>query len=200
MRLFGPLYEHALAWSSHRRAWWFLGGLSFLEAFIFPLPPEVMLAPMTLVKPRRWWQLASFSLLFSLAGSLIGYTLGHFAWETLRPLLSVHMQTVIDTWVGTLREDMNSHWLAMLGALTVAALQPVIPMKFVTWAAGIVGVPVLPFLACMAVGRGKRVYLLCGAIRLGGERAEQALHRYIEWIGWIILAVIAALFAWWALR
>ena len=200
MRIFAPLYERALAWSRHRLAWWYLGGLSFIEAFIFPVPPEVMLAPMTLVQPKRWWKLASFSLGFSLLGSLVGYALGHFAWESLRPLLSDHMREVIDTWTTTLRNDMNAHWLTMLGALTLAALQPVIPMKFVTWAAGIVGVPIVPFLACMTVGRGKRVYLLCGAVRLGGERAEALLRRYIEWIGWVVLLLAGLALAWWWLR
>ena len=51
-----------------------------------------------------------------------------------------------------------------------AALQPVIPMKVVTWAAGIVGIPIGPYLACMAVGRGKRLYLLAAAIRWGSIR------------------------------
>jgi uncharacterized membrane protein YdjX (TVP38/TMEM64 family) len=79
----------------------------------------------------------------------------------------------------------------------LAALQPVIPMKFVTWAAGIVGVPILPFLACMAVGRGKRVWLLALLIRLFGERAERTLHRNIEWIGRGALVLLAVLLAWW---
>ncbi len=85
----------------------------------------------------------------------------------------------------------------MLVALTLAALQPVVPMKFVTWAAGIVGVPLLPFLACVLVGRGKRVWLLALLIRLFGERAEQIMHRHIEWIGWAALVILALLAGWW---
>lgn len=197
MRLFAPLYERALAWSRHPRATAWLGALSFFEAFIFPVPPETMLAPMTLARPHRWWQLASLSLAFSLLGSLIGYALGHYVYEAVQPLLGAHMREVIDVWVATLRNEMQAHWLTLLGALLLAALQPVIPMKFVTWAAGIVGIPLLPFLACMALGRGKRVYLIAGVIRLGGERAEAALHRYIEWIGWFVLALIGLLLAWW---
>lgn len=200
MRLFRPLYETALAWSAHPRARAYLAGLSFVEAFIFPIPPEVMLAPMTLARPKAWARLASLSLVFSLLGSLVGYALGHYVYQALQPLLSVHMQAVIGEWVGTLRQDMQAHWLAMLGALLLAALQPVIPMKFVTWAAGIVGVPILPFLACMALGRGKRVYLLTGAIRIGGRRAEVAIHKYIEWIGWALVLIVLALLAWWWLR
>jgi hypothetical protein len=42
----------------------------------------------------------------------------------------------------------------------------------------------------MAVGRGKRVYILAGLIRLGGERVEQALHRWIEWVAWGVLALL----------
>lgn len=197
MKLFTPLYERALRWARHRHARWYLAVLSFFEAFIFPIPPEVMLAPMTLARPLHWLRLASWSLAFSLLGSLVGYALGHWAYQGLQPLLSPHMQEVITTWVDALRADMDAHWFAMLGALMLAALQPVIPMKFVTWAAGIVGVPILPFLACMAVGRGKRVYLLGGAIRIGGARAEAVLHKYIEWIGWIVLAILALLLLYW---
>ena len=197
MRLFEPLYARALVWARAPRALHYLCALSFFEAFIFPIMPEVMLAPMMLAKRLKAFFYANMSLLFSLLGSVVGYALGHWAYESVKPLLSMHMQEVITAWVNNLRVDMNEHWLTMLGALMLAALQPVIPMKFVTWAAGIVGVPVLPFLACMAVGRGKRVWLLALLIRLFGERAERTLHRNIEWIGRGALVLLAVLLAWW---
>ena len=197
MRLFGNLNARALTWARDPRAVYYLSGLSFVEAFIFPIMPEVMLAPMMLGKRLKAFFYANMSLLFSLLGSVVGYALGHWAYESVKPLLSVHMQEVITTWVNNLRVDMNQHWLTMLGALMLAALQPVIPMKFVTWAAGIVGVPILPFLACMAVGRGKRVWLLALLIRLFGERAERMLHKNIEWIGRGSLVLLAVLLAWW---
>ncbi|BBD80619.1 YqaA family protein [Aerosticca soli] len=197
MRLFGSLYARALAWARHPRAIYYLCGLSFFEAFIFPVMPEVMLMPMMLGRRQQSFRYANLSLAFSLLGSLVGYLLGHFAYEAVRPLFSPHMQATVATWVDHLRTDMRQHWPAMLGALMLAALQPVIPMKFVTWAAGIVGVPVLPFLACMAVGRGKRVWLLALLIRVYGEQAERVLHRHIEWIGWFALTALAALAAWW---
>ncbi len=195
MKLFGPLYARAIKWSAHPRAEALLTGLSFIEAFIFPIAPEVMLAPMCLSQPRRGLRFATLSLAGSLAGSLVGYALGHYAYDLLQPMLSVHMQDTIGTWVETLRTDMQQHWLLMLGTLLIAALQPVIPMKLVTWAAGIVGVPILPFMACMAVGRGKRVYLIALAIRLGGARAEAALRRYIEPIGWAAMVLLVAVIA-----
>lgn len=197
MRLFEPLYARALVWARAPRAVRYLCALSFFEAFIFPIMPEVMLAPMMLGKRHKAFFYANMSLLFSLLGSVVGYALGHWAYESVKPLLSMHMQEVITTWVTNLRVDMNQHWLTMLGALMLAALQPVIPMKFVTWAAGIVGVPILPFLACMAVGRGKRVWLLALLIRLFGERAERILHKNIEWIGRGALVLLVVLLAWW---
>lgn len=200
MRLFGALYARALVWARHPRAVYYLCGLSFVEAFIFPIMPEVMLAPMMMGKRHRAFFYANISLLFSLIGALVGYALGHWAYEAVRPLFSDGMQQTITVWVENLRTDMHQHWLAMLGALMLAALQPVIPMKFVTWAAGIVGVPLLPFLACIAVGRGKRVWLLAFLIRLFGERAEHLLHKYIEWIGWAVLVLIGLLLMWLWLR
>ena len=201
MQLFGKLYARVLVWARDRRAVYYLCGLSFVEAFIFPIMPEVMLAPMMLGKRHRAFFYANISLLFSLAGSLVGYALGHWAFHALTPLLqSLHLYDSIERGVESLRTQMNQHWLEMLLVLMLAALQPVVPMKFVTWASGIVGVPVIPFLVCILLGRGKRVWLLALLIRLFGERAERILHKHIEWIGWAALIVLVALAGWWALR
>lgn len=201
MRLFGKLYARVLVWARDRRAVYYLCGLSFVEAFIFPVMPEVMLAPMMLGKRHRAFFYANISLLFSLLGSLVGYALGHWAFHALTPLLqSLHLYDSIERGVESLRTQMNQHWLQLLLVLMLAALQPVVPMKFVTWASGIVGVPVIPFLVCILLGRGKRVWLLALLIRLLGERAEHVLHKHIEWIGWAALAVLAALAGWWVLK
>ncbi|RDI98304.1 DedA family protein [Dyella solisilvae] len=198
MRLFGPLYARALTWARNPRAVYYLCGLSFIEAFIFPIMPEVMLAPMMLGKRHNAFRYANISLLFSLLGSLVGYSLGHWAFHALSPLLdSMHLLAPIEKGVDNLRLQMNQHWLGLMVVLALAALQPVVPMKFVTWASGIVGVPVIPFLVCMAVGRGKRVWLLALLIRLFGERAERILHKHIERIGWAALVILAGLVAWW---
>ena len=184
MRVFRPLYEFALRWSAHPRAVWFLAGLSFIEAFIFPIAPEIMLAPMTLAKPKLWARYATISLVASMIGAMVGYALGHYAFHLVRPLLAdLGWLPTLDHWVETLRADMALHAWKAFGLLVLAGFMP-IPLKIFTWASGIVGVPIPAFLAGMLIGRGKRVYLLCGLIRLGGERTEQALHRWIEWLGW----------------
>jgi len=198
MRLFGKLYAQALVWARSPKAIYYLAGLSFVEAFIFPIPPEVMLAPMMLGKRHRAFHFANLSLLFSLLGALVGYALGHWAFQALRPVLdSLHLLAPIEQGVTVLRQQMAQHQWGLFGVLILAALQPVVPMKFVTWACGIIGVPVLPFLACVGIGRGKRVWLLALLIRLFGERAERILHKYIEWIGWTALVLLGLLLVWW---
>src|SRR5471032_3368058 len=87
MRLFKPLYEFALRWAARPYAEIYLAGLSFVEAFIFPIAPEIMLAPMTLAKPPRWARYATISLVSSMLGAFVGYALGHYAFQFLRPLL-----------------------------------------------------------------------------------------------------------------
>ena len=201
MHLFGKLYARALVWARAPRAIYYLCTLSFIESFIFPIPPEVMLAPMMLGKRHKAFHYANLSLLFSLLGALVGYALGHWAFQALRPLLdSLHLLAPIEEGVASLGRQMAQHRWGLFGVLVLAALQPVVPMKFITWACGIIGVPVVLFLGCIALGRGKRVWLMALLIRLLGERAERVLHKYIEWIGWAALAVLALLLVWWVWR
>ena len=190
MRLFKSLYEFALRWAVHPRAEYFLAGLSFVEAFIFPVAPEIMLAPMTLARPKLWARYATISLICSLLGSFVGYALGHFAFQLVRPLFEDlgWMPTLIEI-IDRLHDQ--GAWKTF-GLLVVAGFIP-IPLKIFTWASGVVGVPIPAFVAGMLVGRGKRVFAVCGAIRLGGERAERALHRWIEWIGWGVVVLIVGL-------
>jgi membrane protein YqaA with SNARE-associated domain len=190
MRLFKSLYEFALRWAVHPQAEYFLAGLSFVEAFIFPVAPEIMLAPMTLARPKRWARYATISLFSSLLGSFVGYALGHFAFHLVRPLIEdLGWMPKLNEIVAQLHDQ--SPWKTF-GMLVVAGFIP-IPLKIFTWASGVVGVPIPAFVAGMLVGRGKRVFAVCGAIRIGGERAERALHRWIEWIGWGLVIVIIAL-------
>jgi membrane protein YqaA with SNARE-associated domain len=194
MNLFRPLYERALRWATYPQAPWYLALLSFVEAIIFPVAPEIMLAPMVLAKPRSWARYASISLTASMFGALIGYALGHFAFGALRPLLAdIGWLPRIDALVDQLKQDIALHPWTAFWTLVLAGFTPV-PLKLFTWASGIVGVPLPAFIASMIVGRGKRVFLVAGLIRLGGTRAEAALHRWIEWLGWAAVVVIVGLF------
>ena len=193
MPLFRPWYEKALAWSRHPKAPWLLTGLSFIEAIFFPIPPEVMLAPMSLAQPKRAFRFAALSLAGSMVGMFIGYALGYFALEAAMPL--VGKLGYADQFEAIRQQAAdNGFWL-----LLVAGFTPV-PFKVFTIASGAVGMPLLPFFFGALIGRGKRVFLVAAAIRLGGERAERALHRHIEPVGWVALAVFAVLVGWLVVR
>ena len=193
LKLFGPLYEKTLAWSRHPRAPTFLFVLSFFEAIIFPVPPEVMLAPMSLAQPRRAFWFAALSLAGSTIGMFIGYAIGYFALEAAMPLLAKFGYAAQFEEIKRQAAE-NGFWLLLIAGFTP------IPFKVFTLASGAVGMPLLPFFLGALIGRGKRVFLVAGAIRLGGERAEAALHRHIEPVGWGALAVLALLVGWLAWR
>jgi membrane protein YqaA with SNARE-associated domain len=200
MKLFGPLYDRTIGWAKHPRAPLYLMVLSFFEAIIFPVMPEVMLVPMCVAKPRRAFWYATISLAASMVGALVGYFLGHYAFEALKPVFAaLGMLHGIEDGIAIVQAKMAQSPWAVFTFLVLGGFMP-IPMKIFTWASGIVGVPMLPYMASMLIGRGKRVFLLALVIRLGGERAEHTLRKYIEPVGWVATALLVGLIAWLVIR
>lgn len=185
MKLFSPLYRRAMVWSRHPRAPWYLGGLSFAESSFFPVPPDVMLAPMSLANPRRAWYFALLTTLTSVAGGLFGYLIGLFAIDAILPWLQEsHYWPAYRTAV-----DWFERW--GFWAVFIAGFSP-IPYKAFTIAAGALSMALLPFTLASLVGRGLRFFLVAGLMAWGGERMETLLHRYIDRLGWAtVLAVVA---------
>ena len=184
MRLFSPLYARAMQWARHRHAPAYLGTMSFAESSFFPVPPDVMLAPMCLARPERAWRFALLTTLASVAGGLAGYAIGYFAFESLAPWLRTtkywaSYQTAVQ-------------WFSDYGfwAVFIAGFSP-IPYKVFTIAAGALSMALLPFTLASLVGRGARFYLLAGLMKWGGERMEAALHSYVDRLGWALVALFA---------
>ncbi len=189
MKIFQPWFDRALTWAKHRRAPWFLAFLSFCEAIFFPVPPELMLLPMCVARPRRGFLYAAVSLLGSVLGMFVGYAIGYYAIEAAMPFIE-RMGYGAEFENIKQQAASNGFWL-----LLIAGFTPV-PFKIFTLASGAVGMPLLPFFAGATIGRGKRVFLVALAVRLGGERAEATLRKYIEPIGWVALALLVAVIAW----
>jgi membrane protein YqaA with SNARE-associated domain len=184
MRLFSPLYARAMQWARHRHAPVYLGTMSFAESSFFPVPPDVMLAPMCLARPERAWRFALLTTLTSVAGGLAGYAIGYFAFEALAPWLqTTKYWTSYQTAV---------QWFSDYGfwAVFIAGFSP-IPYKVFTIAAGALSMALLPFTLASIIGRGARFYLVAGLMKWGGERMETALQRYVDRIGWATVALAA---------
>ena len=193
MKIFQPLFERAIVWARHKNAPALLTFLSFIEAIFFPVPPELMLAPMCVAQPRRGFYFASLSLLGSMAGMFIGYAIGFYAIELAMPFIE---KMGYAAQFDSIKQEAaaNGFWL-----LLIAGFTPV-PFKIFTLASGAVGMPLLPFFFGGAIGRGKRVFLVAGAIRLGGEKAEATLRRYIEPVGWGACVLLVGLVGWMFVR
>ena len=193
MKIFQPWFDRALVWSAHKRAPWLLAVLSFCEAIFFPVPPELMLAPMCLAKPKRGYWYAAISLGGSLLGMFIGYAIGYWAMDAVMPLIERfgYAETFADIKARVAAGGgMTAFWL-----LVIAGFTPV-PFKIFTIASGAVGMPLLPFFFGALIGRGKRVFLVAFLIRMFGERAEQILRKYSEPIGWAALVLLVGVIAW----
>lgn len=183
MKIFSVLYEKAMAWSRHRRAPWYLGSLSFAESSFFPIPPDVMLAPMCLANPARAWWFALLTTLASVAGGMLGYLIGWSAFDLIQPWIAegkywvAYQQAV--TWFGQW-----GFW-----AVLIAGFSP-IPYKVFTIAAGVLAMPFLPFVLASAVGRGARFFLVAALMSWGGARMEHMLKQYVDRIGWATVALL----------
>ena len=74
-----------MRWARHPRAPWYLGVLSFAESSFFPIPPDVILAPMSMAKPACALWFASLTTVASVLGGMFGLLIGMFAFERVAP-------------------------------------------------------------------------------------------------------------------
>ena len=187
---FARLYEMTLRWAAHRYAPRYLAALSFAESSFFPIPPDVMLMPMALARPTRAMFFALLTTVFSVLGGLFGYLIGYFAIELVLPLIRQlgHGEAYSQAQVWFLD---YGFWVVLL-----AGFSP-IPYKVFTLAAGGLMLPVIPFILASLVGRGSRFFLVAALVAWGGPKVEPLLKRYIDWIGWLCVALLViAYFIW----
>lgn len=188
MKIFSPLYERAMQWARHPKAPWYLGGLSFAESSFFPIPPDVMLAPMCLAQPRRAFGFATLTTLTSVLGGILGYLIGALAFDLIEPWLiqsSYHEKYLLARdWFG------EWGWLAIF----IAGFSP-IPYKVFTITAGVIAMSFVPFLLASFVGRGARFYLVATLMAWGGERMEQKLRQWVDWLGWLTVLLVLIIVA-----
>lgn len=187
MRLFSALYERVMRWSAHRHAPRYLAVLSFAESSFFPVPPDVMLAPMALAKPHRALHYALLTTIASVLGGMLGYVIGYFAFEAVAP------------WVRDLgywsQYEAAQQWFDRWGfwAVLLAGFSP-IPYKVFTIAAGAIAMTFPPFVIASLVGRGARFFLVAALMMWGGERMRDLLRDYVDRVGWVLLVLVVLLF------
>jgi membrane protein YqaA with SNARE-associated domain len=190
MKLFSPLYAMTMRWSRHPKAPWYLGGLSFAESSFFPIPPDVMLAPMSMAQPARAVWFATLTTLTSVLGGIFGYLIGMFAFELVASLVEVGGRYEAPF-------QLAKQWFADWGfwAVLAAGFSP-IPYKVFTITAGVLAMAFLPFLAASFIGRGLRFYLVATLMAWGGPAMEEKLHRWVDWLGWLTVVLLLIIVLW----
>ncbi|MBS0003050.1 MAG: DedA family protein [Thioalkalivibrio sp.] len=192
MRVFEPLYDRVMGWSRHRHASRYLAGLSFAESSFFPVPPDVMLAPMAAARPREALRLAGLTTLFSVLGGVLGYAIGVLAFELVEPWIIEMGQRE--------KLEITQEWFAVWGVwvVLIAGFSP-IPYKLFTVTAGALAMPLLPFVVASAAGRGARFFAVALLMAWAGPQADRHLRPYMERLGWASVLLLVAVVAFYAL-
>jgi len=172
-----------MQWSRHKHAERYLTGLSFAESSFFPIPPDVMLAPMALAKPERALFFAMITTIASVCGGILGYIIGMGFYEWIQPLIEGEGR-----WAD--KYQMTQQWFSEWGvwAIFIAGFSP-IPYKVFTITAGIMQMVFLPFVIASLIGRGARFYLVALLMKWGGASMEKKLEKYVDILGWFFVAV-----------
>lgn len=188
MKIFEPLYDRVMGWSRHRHAPRYLAALSFAESSFFPIPPDVMLAPMAAARPREGLRLAALTTVFSVLGGLFGYVIGVLAYELVSPW-------VIEAGHGA-SLDLAQEWFADWGVwvVLIAGFSP-IPYKLFTITAGALAMPLLPFVIASVLGRGARFFAVGLLMAWLGPQADRHLRPYMERLGWLSVFLLVAIMA-----
>ena len=183
MKVFHKLYIYTLSLAAHAKASYYLFVLSFAESSFFPIPPDVMLAPMCLAKPNNAWRFAFLTTIGSVFGGVLGYLIGKFSFAYVEPF--------IEQFGYMLAYENSVSWFTEWGfwAVLIAGFSP-IPYKVFTIAAGALNMAFLPFVIGSIIGRGTRFYLVAFLIKLFGNKIDFMLKKYMDIIGWGLVFLI----------
>jgi len=188
MKIFSPLYAKVMLLSQHKHAPFYLYLTAFVESIFWPIPVDIMLAPMALAKRALAWRYALGATIFSVLGGAVGYYIGHALYDpVVMPFIEfMGYQGKMDT-----AQAWFTEWGIMV--IFIASFTP-IPFKVFTITAGIMSMAFLPFLLTALIGRGLRFFLVAGLMFVGGEKMEAKLSKYIDMLGWVTIALAAILY------
>jgi len=169
--MFKRLYDWLNALAQSPRAPAALAAVAFAESSFFPIPPDVLLAPMALAKPKAAWRYAFIATIASVVGGMAGYAIGALLYDTVGQwLVGIYgYQEKIDA-----LKEAYQRWGALV--ILVKGVSP-IPYKLVTIVSGLLGYNFPLFVALSALTRGARFFLVAGALHWFGEPLRIALER-----------------------
>ncbi len=181
--MFKSLYRWTLALSASRHAPLALGAVAFAESSFFPIPPDLLLVPMSLAQPRRAWAYATICTVASVLGGMLGYAIGALLYDTVGQWLiaTYHYADKMDAMRAAYAQW---GWLLIL----IKGLTP-IPYKLVTIVSGLLGYNFALFVLLSIITRGARFFILAGLLNRFGDPIRGALERHFAaiLIGFLLL-------------
>jgi membrane protein YqaA with SNARE-associated domain len=183
--MFKRLYQWILSLAESKHAPFALAAVAFAESSFFPIPPDVILIPMSLAAPRRAWRFAAIATVASVAGGIVGYGIGALLFDTLGQWL-IHLYGYADK-MAALKET-YARWGALV--ILIKGLTP-IPYKLVTIVSGLLGYNFALFVLLSVVTRGARFFILAGALNWFGDPLRVALERHFAlFLGLIAITIV----------
>lgn len=180
------LYLWTMNLAAHRYAMAALFAVAFAESSFFPIPPDALMLPMVLAKPKQWWKLALVCTAGSVIGGMAGYAIGAFLYQTVG-LWLMHAYGLTDK-VEHFRE-LYAHYGAAI--ILIKGFTP-LPYKLVTIASGLAGYNFLAFVGLSILTRGAKYLLFAWLIQRFGPQVQHHMEKRLELFALLFIALIIA--------
>ena len=176
------IYNWCIAAADKPYALWLLAAVSFAESSFFPVPPDVMLAPMSLAKPKRAWVFASVCTIASVLGGILGYAIGALLYDSVGHWVIefYHMGDKVEAF----REG-YARWGSLI--ILVKGILP-IPYKLVTITSGFAGYNIWLFILLSIITRGARFFIEAVVLNFWGDWIRERIERHLTL--WVILFLV----------
>jgi membrane protein YqaA with SNARE-associated domain len=183
--MFKKLYAWTISLAESRHATWALAGVAFAESSIFPLPPDLILLPMSVAKPKKAWFYAAICTIASVLGGAAGYAIGALLYDTLG-------LWIINLYGYATKIDALRAFYAEWGwaFILVKGFTP-IPYKLVTIVSGLLDYNFALFMLLSLITRGARFFVLAAAMNQFGDFFRHALERHFASfvVGMLVIVV-----------
>ena len=181
MNFFTNIYDYIIKLAEKKNVTRYLYGLSFIESFIFPIPPDVLLAPIALTRKYNWILIAFNTTLFSVLGGLVGYVIGSYLHDLSILNSFIHKNTFFEV-----KNLFNQYGFIII---ILAGFTP-LPFKAFTITAGYMSIQLIPFIIASFIGRAIRFFIVAVIFHYFGKSLANKLKKYFEYIGILITIMI----------
>ncbi len=185
------LYQKSIKLAGHKSSKFFLGFISFIESFIFPIPPDVLIIPMTIAKKREWIKIAFIATLGSVLGALLGYIIGYIFFNEIG--LRIFELYGVDN-SSFLKDKVSSEGgvIAWMTLLAIAGFTPV-PFKLLTITSGFLQFNIFYFFITCLITRGSRFFLISFLIGNFGPTMRKIIEKKLLTISLIVSSILIIL-------